>query len=65
MSEYSAYMKQAKKEVESSLNIWRTIFEEEYSETIDYVYCKGCGICAAECPTKKIEMKREAEVKDD
>ena len=41
MSEYSAYMKQAKKEVESSLDIWKTIFEEEYSETIDYVYCKG------------------------
>lgn len=23
----------------------------------DYNYCKGCGICANECPTKAIEMK--------
>ncbi|KAA0004092.1 MAG: 4Fe-4S dicluster domain-containing protein [Thermoplasmata archaeon] len=27
--------------------------------TIDYDYCKGCGICANECPTKAIEMRRE------
>jgi pyruvate ferredoxin oxidoreductase delta subunit len=26
---------------------------------IDYVYCKGCGICAYECPKKAIEMKEE------
>lgn len=25
----------------------------------DYNYCKGCGICANECPTKAIEMKIE------
>ncbi len=24
--------------------------------TIDYDYCKGCGICAQECPAKAIEM---------
>lgn len=24
---------------------------------IDYNYCKGCGICANECPTKAIIMK--------
>ena len=23
---------------------------------IDYDYCKGCGICAEECPTKSITM---------
>ena len=23
---------------------------------IDYDYCKGCGICAAECPCGAIEM---------
>jgi 2-oxoacid:acceptor oxidoreductase delta subunit (pyruvate/2-ketoisovalerate family) len=25
----------------------------------DYSYCKGCGICAEECPGKGIEMKQE------
>jgi len=25
----------------------------------DLDYCKGCGICAAECPAKAIEMKEE------
>jgi len=28
---------------------------------INYTYCKGCGICAKECPVKAIEMKRESE----
>jgi len=26
---------------------------------IDLTYCKGCGICAAECPTKAIRMEPE------
>jgi len=26
---------------------------------IDYRYCKGCGICAAECRFEAIEMKNE------
>ncbi|MCD6384049.1 MAG: 2-oxoacid:acceptor oxidoreductase family protein, partial [Thermoplasmata archaeon] len=26
---------------------------------IDYDYCKGCGICAEECPTKAIDMVRD------
>lgn len=26
---------------------------------IDYQYCKGCGICAYECPKKAIEMEME------
>ena len=26
---------------------------------IDLNYCKGCGICANECPKKAIEMVRE------
>lgn len=26
---------------------------------IDYDYCKGCGICARECPVKCIEMEPE------
>lgn len=26
---------------------------------IDYDYCKGCGVCAEECPTKAIDMVEE------
>ncbi len=34
--------------------------------TIDYEYCKGCGICAEECPTKAITMVEEASfIKED
>lgn len=25
---------------------------------VNYDYCKGCGVCAAECPAKSIEMIR-------
>lgn len=28
---------------------------------LDYAYCKGCGICANECPRKAIIMEREGE----
>ena len=33
----------------------------------DYAHCKGCGICAAECPPKchAIEMKLESEFADE
>jgi pyruvate ferredoxin oxidoreductase delta subunit len=27
----------------------------------DYNFCKGCGICANECPANAIEMVREGE----
>jgi Pyruvate/2-oxoacid:ferredoxin oxidoreductase delta subunit len=26
---------------------------------IDFRFCKGCGVCANECPFKAIAMKRE------
>ena len=26
----------------------------------DYRYCKGCGVCANECPADAIKMEREA-----
>ena len=29
--------------------------------SIDYDYCKGCGICAEECPGRAIEMRDEHE----
>ena len=33
---------------------------------IDYDYCKGCGICAAECPPKvqAFDMKRESDFRE-
>jgi pyruvate ferredoxin oxidoreductase delta subunit len=32
------------------------------AKTIQFVYdyCKGCGICATECPTKAISMTEES-----
>ncbi len=27
----------------------------------NYEYCKGCGICAVECPARCIRMEREEE----
>ena len=34
--------------------------EKDGSVSIDYEYCKGCGICAVECKAKAITMEREA-----
>ncbi len=31
---------------------------------IDYQYCKGCGICAEECPADAISMKDESDIED-
>ena len=35
------------------------IWDGENHPTVDYEFCKGCGICAHECPVKAIEMVRE------
>lgn len=33
--------------------------EEDKTIKFEYNFCKGCGICANECPTDAIEMKME------
>ena len=37
--------------------------EKDDTISIDYEYCKGCGVCAQECKVKAIVMKREGEKK--
>lgn len=32
---------------------------------VDLTYCKGCGICAQECPTKAIVMLEESSCTDE
>lgn len=34
--------------------------EKKQLPKIDYDFCKGCGICAEECPKKAIDMKDES-----
>jgi len=35
------------------------IIRREKWVEVNYEHCKGCGICAHECPTKAIEMVEE------
>jgi len=34
--------------------------KHQESVKVDYYHCKGCGICAAECPVDAIEMVEES-----
>jgi len=36
------------------------VITQGFPPTIDLQYCKGCGICAQECPTKAITMVEES-----
>ncbi|MFX1257519.1 MAG: pyruvate synthase subunit PorD [Promethearchaeota archaeon] len=36
------------------------IVENEKIKEINYDYCKGCGICANECPIQAISMEEES-----
>jgi pyruvate ferredoxin oxidoreductase delta subunit len=35
------------------------LLTEEKKIIFDYRYCKGCGVCANECPTNAIAMVKE------
>jgi pyruvate ferredoxin oxidoreductase delta subunit len=36
-----------------------SIVRTDESVEVDYYHCKGCGICAVECPVNAIEMVEE------
>ena len=37
-----------------------TVILVEEGAVFDYRFCKGCGVCANECPVEAITMEREA-----
>ncbi len=41
------------------------VISREIPPKIDFEYCKGCGICARECPTGALSMILEADKGDD
>jgi pyruvate ferredoxin oxidoreductase delta subunit len=45
-------------ERQGTFKVGERVYEVKYE--IDYDYCKGCGICAHECPVKAIEIVPEA-----
>lgn len=40
------------------------VIKKEVGSEIDYVYCKGCGICMEVCPADAIELVPETEDRD-
>ena len=36
-----------------------TLAQTSAGYEIDYSYCKGCGVCNAECPRGAMDMTRE------
>ncbi len=36
------------------------VISKEIEPKVDLEYCKGCGICAEECPSKAIQMVEES-----
>jgi len=36
-----------------------TIYKQDERIAVDYDFCKGCGVCANECPKKAIKMEQE------
>jgi len=40
------------------------VTEDRKVKGIDLVHCKGCGICACECPQKAITMIEEAHARE-
>ena len=41
------------------------VVEDEKVIGIDLAHCKGCGICAHECPRKAITMVEEAKAREE
>lgn len=54
----------AKKQKRSCFICWLycpdSVITRSIPPSIDYEYCKGCGICAEECPAKAIDMIEES-----
>jgi pyruvate ferredoxin oxidoreductase delta subunit len=48
------------------MRCWLVCPDNAINENIEtnYDFCKGCGICAKECPVKCIEMVDEEEVEE-
>ncbi len=59
----------AKKNKETCFFCWMYCPDGVISRTVppqfDYQYCKGCGVCAEECPAGAIIMVHETEAEED